>query len=55
MTTYIEQLLSIANNMSDLRIKTTNSNNGYAYLSCVIVDKKKSYCILQSWNKPLRS
>ena len=53
MNNYTNELLDIANNLSSLRVKTSNTNNGYAYISCVVLDKKKPYCVLQSWDKSL--
>lgn len=53
MNNYTKDLLNIAYELSTKRVKNTNANNGYAYISCVVLDKKKPYCVLQSWNKPL--
>ena len=53
MNKYTNELLNIAYNLSNLRVKTHNANNGYAYISCVVLDKKKPYYVLQSWDKSL--
>lgn len=53
MNKYTNELLNKARNLSKLRVKTHNANNGYAYISCVVLDKKKPYCVLQSWHKSL--
>ena len=51
---YTEYLLNIASILSKQRIIQTNSGNGYAYMTCIIVDKKKPYCVLQHRYKLLR-
>ena len=53
MNKYTNELLTIAHNLSSLSVKTHNANNGYAYISCIVLDKKKPYCVLQYWNKSL--
>ena len=53
MNKYTNELLNKAYNLAKLRVKTHNANNGYAYISCVVLDKKKSYYVLQSWHKSL--
>ncbi len=52
---YTEYLLTTASILSKERIKQHNSGNGYAYMTCIIVDKKKPYCVLQYWYKLLRN
>ena len=54
MNKYTNELLNKAYNLANLRVKTHNANNGYAYISCVVLDKKKPYCILQHRCKSLR-
>ena len=51
---YTQYLLNTASILSKQRITLNNSGNGYAYMTCFIVDKKKPYCVLQHWYKPLR-
>ena len=51
---YTEYLLNTASLLSKKRITQANSGNGYAYMTCIIVDKKKPYCVLQCWYKSLR-
>lgn len=53
MNNYTNYLLNTAKDLSCERVKTSNANNGYAYLSCVVLDKKKPYYVLQSWDKSL--
>ena len=53
MNKYNNELLNTAYNLSSLRVKTHNANNGYAYISCVVLDKKKPYYVLQSGDKSL--
>ena len=50
MNKYTNELLNKAHNLSSLRVKSHNANNGYAYISCVVLDKKKPYDVLQSWD-----
>ena len=51
--TYTNNLVNLAKELSVKRVTINNKNNGYAYLSCVVLDKKKPYCVLQSWDKSL--
>ena len=53
-TKYTKFLLDTANVLSQKRVMKKNSGNGYAYLTSIIVDKKKPYCILQHRYKSLR-
>lgn len=45
-------LLNLAFKYSKKRILITNTNNGKAYMCCVIVGKNNQY-VLQSWDKLL--
>lgn len=51
--TYTNNLVNLAKELSIKRVNINNKNNGYAYLSCIVLDKKKPYCVLQSWDKSL--
>ena len=51
---YTQYLLNTASLLSKTRIAQANSGNGYAYMTCIIVDKKKPYCVLQCRHKLLR-
>lgn len=51
---YTQYLLNTASLLSKKRIAQVNSGNGYAYMTCIIVDKKKPYRVLQCWYKSLR-
>ncbi len=51
---YTQYLLTTASVLSKQRVIQSNSGNGYAYMTCIIVDKKKPYCVLQRWYKSLR-
>lgn len=51
---YTQYLLNTAYILSKQRITQNNSGNGYAYMTCIIVDKKKPYYVLQHWYKSLR-
>ena len=46
MTSYTNKLLDLGYQYSLERVKIKNEGNGYAYLTCIIIDKKKPYCIL---------
>ena len=46
-------LLHIDIEIRNLIVQLFNANNGYAYISCVVLDKKKPYYVLQSWDKSL--
>jgi hypothetical protein len=50
MAPTIDYLNNLALNIAQDRIQIKNNNNGYAYMSCVILDKKKSYYVLFYWN-----
>ena len=52
---YTQHLLNIALVLSKQRITQNNSGNGYAFMTSIIVDKKKPYCILQHRYKLLRN
>ena len=51
---YTQYLLTTASVLSKQRVIQSNSGNGYAYMTCIIVDKKKPYCVLQHRYKLLR-
>ena len=51
---YTQYLLNTASVLSKQRVSKNNSGNGYAYMTSIIVDKKKPYCVLQRRNQPLR-
>ena len=48
-----QKLVSLASQYSLERSKIGNSNNGYAYMSCLILGKK-NYRVLQSWDQLLQ-
>ena len=48
-----QKLVSLASQYSFERCKISNSNNGYAYMSCLILGNK-NYRVLQSWDKLLQ-
>jgi hypothetical protein len=50
---YLCNMTDVAYQCSKERILTKNSHNGYALISCIVMDKKDPYCILRSWYKPL--
>jgi len=49
MTNTIQYLTTLAFNLMQKRIKIKNENNGYAYMSCVVVNKKNPYYVLRKW------
>ena len=51
---YNQYLLNTASILSKQRVSKNNSGNGYAYMTSIIVDKKKPYCVLQCWYQSLR-
>ena len=50
---YLCNLKDVAFQYSKDRILIKNDHNGYALISCIVMDKKDPYCILCSWYKPL--
>lgn len=46
MPSNMNYLNNLALNISQDRVQIKNNNNGYAHMSCVILDKKKPYCLL---------
>lgn len=53
MSKFLNSLLNIAYDLSIKRVQKKNIGNGYAYLTCIVFDKKKPYYVLQYWNKSL--
>ena len=50
-----DTLINYAHILSKKRVLISNSNNGYAYHTCIVFDKKKPYYVLQRWYQSLRN
>ena len=44
---------NVAEKEAQNRILVKNENNGYALISCIVMDKKNPYNILCDWDKLL--
>ena len=49
----LRKMKSVANEEAKNRILIKNENNGYALISCIVMDKKIPYCILCKRDKLL--
>ena len=50
---YLRKTKMVAQEEAQNRILFKNENNGYALISCIVMDKKNPYCILCDWNELL--